>query len=940
VSPPRAVVGIDLGTTNTAVAFATLAEGGVASRVQILEVAQLVAPGELGARAQLPSFLYLAGDHDLAAAATAVPWDPTRRNVVGELARQQGARVPDRMIASAKSWLCHPDVDRMAAILPWGAGDGPKRSPVEVSAAILAHVADAWRHRFGSALADQDVVVTVPASFDEAARELTVLAAETAGLPHVTLLEEPQAVFYAWIDAHPAAARRAALAAGETVLVCDVGGGTTDFTLIKVGADGDSFERTAVGDHLLLGGDNIDIALARQVEGRLGSLDAIQWHGLVHACRLAKEQLLSDASLQARPITVQARGAKLLGGTLRTELTRAEVETLVMDGFWPLVAADARPARARAGLHEFGLPYAQDAAITRHLAAFLRRHGAPRIDAVLFNGGAMKPEMVRRRVLEQLAAWQPDQAAPRELAGAEPDLAVARGAASYGLVRRGIGSRIRGGAARAFYVGVHGGGAVCVLPRGAEEGTERELAEDFVVLCNRPASFRLYTASTRTDRPGDDVHPGEAAADEIVELPPLVTVLRAPGRSEVRVHVVARLTEVGTLELWCHEASAPGEGTSASQHRFRLSFDLRGAGGGRSASTGADDDGDRDEPPLDPPAPEGEAGKALVAAAFGGAPGAPPVASLMKELERVMLARRDEWSTSTCRALWDGLHQVMAAREQCAEAEARWLHLAGFLLRPGVGAPLDSWRGQEMWKLWNAGLRHDREEQCKLAWWIVWRRIAAGLKRTQQDQIYDRLAPLFLPGAQQKARWFKIKPSPQEVGEMWRVLGALERLGVQSKTKLGDALVERLVAGKDLEVGWWAIGRLGARALLYGPRDTVVGPEVAARWIDRLLAVPWPQPDRVCFPLAQIGRRTGDRSRDLDDAVRARLAARLSATPGGERAARLVEDIVALEAREERVAFGDSLPSGLRKLASTTTPPPLGEPGPTSDPNPDHSATG
>jgi molecular chaperone DnaK (HSP70) len=901
----KTVVGIDLGTTNTAVAWATLRDDGTASRVQVLEVPQLVAPGELGTRVQLPSFVYLAGEHDLAASATAVPWDPARRHVVGELARSQGARVPDRMIASAKSWLCHPDVDRQAAILPWGAGEGPRLSPVDASARVLGHVADAWKHRFGGELAAQDVVVTVPASFDETARELTVLAAARAGLAGVTLLEEPQAVFYAWIDAHPASERRAALRPGEHVLVCDVGGGTTDFTLIKVGEDGDSFERTAVGDHLLLGGDNIDIALARKVEARLGKLDAIQWHGLVHACRLAKEQLLGDPTLASRPITVQSRGAKLIGGTLRAELGRAEVEELVLEGFLPLVAHDARPARARAGLHEFGLPYAADAAITRHLAAFLARHGNPHIDAVLFNGGAMKPELVRRRVLEQLGAWQ-EGAAPRELAGAEPDLAVARGAAYYGLVRRGAGARIRGGAARAFYVGVHGGGAVCVLPRGAEEGTERELAEDFVVLCNRPASFRLYSSSARADQPGHEVVPDE----QIVELPPLVTVLRAPGRSEARVRVRARLTEVGTLELWCHEVG--------SDPRWRLSFDLRGAGALPSAA--GEPDEDLDAVPPEPPAPQAEAGKALVAAAFGGAAGAPPVAALMKELERVMDARRDEWSTSTCRALWDALHASMAAREKSADHEARWLHLAGFLLRPGLGAPLDQWRAQEMWKLWNAGLRHDRDEQCRLAWWITWRRVAAGLKRTQQEQIYDRLAPLFIAGAQQKARWYKVKPSPQEVGEMWRVLGALERLTASAKSKLGDAALERLAAGKDVEMAWWAIGRLGARALLYGPLDAVVPPGTAARWIERLLELPWKAPEKVCFSLAQIGRRTGDRARDLDDALRARLVERLRATPGGERAARLVEEVVALEAREERVAFGDSLPSGLRRAEPATEP--------------------
>jgi molecular chaperone DnaK (HSP70) len=905
VSADRHVVGIDLGTTNTAVAHAAVDASG-ASRVVVLDVPQLVAPGELGTRPQLPSFTYLAGEHDLAAAATALPWDPARRHVVGELARAQGARVPGRMIASAKSWLCHPGVDRQAAILPWGQAEGAKLSPIDASARVLAHVAEAWKHRTGRELAGEDVVLTVPASFDEVARELTLDAAKRAGLPQVTLLEEPQAVFYAWIDAHSATARRAALAPGEHVLVCDVGGGTTDFTLIRVGDDGDSFERTAVGDHLLLGGDNIDIALARLVEGRLGQLDAIQWQGLVHACRMAKEALLTDDSLASRAITVAARGSKLIGGTLRAELSRAELEQLVLEGFLPLVAAEARPGRARVGLQEFGLPYAADAAITRHLAAFLARHGWPRVDAVLFNGGAMKPARVRARILEQLGAWQGAEGRPRELEGAEPDLAVARGAAYYGLVRRGAGSRIRGGAARAYYVGVAGGQAVCVLPRGAEEGTEHVLGEDFLMLANRPASFRLFSSSVRSDAPGDGVTPAEH--DDVVELPPLVTALRVPGRSEVRVGVRARLTEVGTLEVFCVEKNA----TPGAEGRWRLTFDLRA---GVAPVVTSDEDSLAAGPPPDPPAPQAEDAKRLLAASFAGAAGAPPPAALMKELERVLDARRDEWSTSTIRALWDGLHGCEAARAKSAEHEARYLNLSGYLLRPGWGAPLDTWRGQEMWKLWNTGLRFDRDEACRLAWWIVWRRVAAGLKRTQQEQIYDRVAPLFLPSASQKSRWFKVKPSPQEVGEMWRVLGSLERLTASTKARLGDAVVERLVAGKDKDdaVLYWALGRLGARAPLHGPLDAVVSADVATRWIDALLALPWKTPEKVCFPAAQLGRRTGDRHRDVDDSVRERLAARLQATPGGERAARLVAEVVDLEAREERVAFGDSLPSGLRR---------------------------
>nr|MDQ3366283.1 Hsp70 family protein [Myxococcota bacterium] len=460
--PARYLIGIDLGTTNSAVAYVDTKAAD--PRVRVFEVPQLVAPGEVAPRRQLPSFVYLAGEIDLAPHETSLPWRPiakverdpqapvstAMRPVVGELARSQGARMASRMIASAKSWLCHPGVDRQAAILPWGESDGPKLSPVNGQALVLRHLREAWDHAHpDDAFDEQEVLVTVPASFDEAARELTLQATVSAGYPPVVLLEEPQAAFYAWIDqAHGGKG----LAPGERVLVFDVGGGTTDFTLIDVDAGGEGFTRTAVGDHLLLGGDNLDLTLAKIVEQRVvvksgKKLDALQWHGLVHACRLAKETLLGEDPPDSAPINVAARGAKLIGGNVRDEVTRAELAQVLYDGFFPMVSRDAPLARGRSGLQEFGLPYAPDPAVTRHLAAFLARHGGVHVHAVLFNGGAMTPASLRTRVLEQIGQWQ--DGAPRELAASMPEMAVAQGAAYYGLVRRGLATRIKGGTARA-----------------------------------------------------------------------------------------------------------------------------------------------------------------------------------------------------------------------------------------------------------------------------------------------------------------------------------------------------------------------------------------------------------------------------------------------------------------------------------------------------------
>ena len=945
----RYLIGIDLGTTNSAVAFVDTRAAD--ARVRVFDVEQLVAPGEVAARRQLPSFVYLAGDLDLAPHETALPWRPVARverdpqaaasteirPVVGELARNQGARMASRMIASAKSWLCHPGVDRQAAILPWGDNDGPKLSPVAAQALVLGHIRDAWDAAHpDDRLADQEVLVTVPASFDEAARELTQQAAAKAGYPPVVLLEEPQAAFYAWIDGPGSAAQAVdrKLDSGDRVLVFDVGGGTTDFTLIDVG-DND-FTRTAVGDHLLLGGDNLDLTLGKLVEQRLvertsKKLDALQWHGLVHACRLAKEQLLADGGPDTAPIVVTSRGAKLIGGTLRDEITRAELDRVLFDGFFPLVERDAQLARGRGGLQEFGLPYASDPAVTRHLAAFLARHAGRPISAVLFNGGAMTPRALRARVLEQIGAWQGQ--APRELPASMPELAVAQGAAYYGLVRRGLAIRIKGGTPRAFYIGVAANTgarmAVCLAPSGLEDGARVQLARDFRLVTNRPVSFRLYSSTTsrrpsaaltaegmpqpsgsRDDKPGALVPIGDGRPEtlddgsDLLELPPIVTVLRARGRGEVTVRLEVHITELGALEISCVEVPEGG----AAPETWKLAFDMRSGGSASAPETAAAE-----------AHPHTDEAKGRIQAAFK--TGA-DLATLTRDLETLLEARRDDWSVTTTRALFDALIEVAAERKKTADHEQRWLNLAGFLLRPGTGAPLDAWRSRVMWGVFNENLAFPKSEPNKLAWWITWRRIAGGLAKGQQDQIYDRLAKLLLPNPLQAKKLTEAKPSKQELAEMWRVVASLERVPMHSKLKLCEELMRRLEPRKGREdiVNLWALSRLGARVPLYGPLNQVIAPGKITDWLAQLCAWDWPEPDKAAFPLAQLGRRTGDRTRDLDDASRAQLAATVRAMPGGDRAAVLVEQVVELEAREERVALGDTLPAGLKLLLDDEPP--------------------
>jgi hypothetical protein len=610
----RYVVGIDLGTTNSALAFVDTRAGDEAE-VQALKVPQIVQPGTVAERPLLPSFLYLPGPREQPAGSMDLPWATGRDFAAGEFARNFGSQVPTRLVASAKSWLCHGGVDRRAPILPWKAPDDARKvSPVQASTLYLAHLRDAWNYVIaGGSDADrlehQDIILTVPASFDAVARELTVMAAREAGLENITLLEEPQAAFYAWIDALKDKWRRR-VEVGDVVLVCDVGGGTTDLTLIAVSQEKGQLvlTRVAVGDHILLGGDNMDLALAHTVAqilaGKGTRLDAGQMQMLWHNCRHAKEKLCTDLNLGSAHITVLGRGSKVIGGTIQTELTRADLQRVLMDGFFPDCPANAEPSRQRvSGLQELGLPYAPDVALSRHLASFLHRNAelmvqkrtAPRKGkvkalaepvplptAILFNGGVFKAPPLRARMLELVNRWAKAAGASpiKELEGGDLDLAVANGAAYYGLVRRGKGVRIMGGTARSYYIGVATSlpavpgalppiKALCVVPFGMEEGTESDVpGQEFGLVVGEPAEFRFLGSSTRRHDPVGTVV--EEWEGDIAELNPMQTTLDAAETRgpTVPVHLHSKVTEIGTLELWCISRDNP-------KQRWKLEFNVR-----------------------------------------------------------------------------------------------------------------------------------------------------------------------------------------------------------------------------------------------------------------------------------------------------------------------------------------------------------------------------
>ncbi|MDC8756376.1 Hsp70 family protein [Janthinobacterium fluminis] len=942
------VVSIDLGTTNTVLAYAPIGAAAGRDAIALFDIEQLLAPGEVGARALLPSLRYHPAPGELADGALQLPWPQTdvaglERVVTGTLARQLGAQAPGRLVASAKSWLSHAQVDRLAPILPWGAeADVAKVSPVAASASYLAYVRAAWNWRFPQQpLEQQQVVLTIPASFDDAARALTMAAARQAGLPSLRLLEEPQAAFYDWLFRHRAALQ-SELAHTRLVLVCDVGGGTTDFSLIKVEmADGaPQMSRIGVGKHLILGGDNMDLALAHLVETRLAASDpapaarlsAGRLSQLMERCRAAKEQLLAADAPERATVTLLGAGSRLVGGSRSVELTRAEVEGLVVDGFFPLVGADAAARPGRGGIVEFGLPYASDAAITRQLASFLQQHAtaaraalgldeddaAPAIpDTLLLNGGVFRADALARRLEATLAGWR---GAPlRLLHNDNPDVAVARGGVAYALGQLGRAPVIGGGSPRSYFLvldqekedGAGARRAVCILPRGSAQGREIRLTErSFALRLGRPVRFHLASSIAEAGKPpqlGELVDLGQG---DYLRLPPIATVLQAGAAKEQRdipVQLATALTEVGTLEVHCVAA----DGDAACGQRWLLEFQLR----------------KQDAEAADPPASEHRLppryAEALekIERIFGskGQQVAPKeVRQLRQHLEQ-LLGGRDGWPTPLLRQLFDALLQRARGRRRSAEHERAWLNLAGYCLRPGFGHPLDAWRIEQLWPLFEAGVQHHKDSQVCAEWWTLWRRVAGGLDAAQQLRLLDDFAfNLQTDPEEQRRRPATLVKGSDE--DMMRLGASLERIPAGYKAEIGAWLLGRLDSGAPQADGidsrrLWALGRIGARQPFYGSAHDVVPPDSVADWLAAVLALDWKRVEPAGFAAAHMARMTGDRSRDVDDALREAILRRLAAVNAPATWSAMVREVVQLDAVNERRMLGESLPPGLKLIS-------------------------
>jgi molecular chaperone DnaK (HSP70) len=920
--------------------------------LKTFSIPQWVAPGVMESRPTLPSFHYQPPQEEFSPSTLQLPfYEEAVDFSVGVWARDQGMLSPGRMIASAKSWLCHGGVDRTKELLPWEANEGVHRlSPVEAAGRYLRHLRLAWQASFpDQPLEAQEIVLTIPASFDEVARELTVRAARKAGLERVVLVEEPQAAFYAWIHRHREHWEEL-VSPGQKILVCDIGGGTTDFTLIRVRRTEEGqirFHRVAVGDHLILGGDNLDLALAHALEPRFvekGRLDRRSWSTLVGRCRELKELMLSETPPEKSVVSLPGGGSRLIGGSRRAEISREEVESILVDGFFPRVSLDAEPRRRQSGFQEFGLPYASDAAMTRYLAQFLRNHrfvgmtseeiasrkgtDPARPDLVLLNGGVFEAKQLRDRLLEVISGWFSETGdwSPEQLRNPRLDLSVARGAAYYGMVRRGAGERINAGLARTYYVGValeatdtksespettptsH---ALCLLPAGMEAGKDVRLQEHpFVALIDTPVVFPIYFSSTRlTDQPGDLV---EVEPESLTSLPPIQTVLQSRRKEQdrLKVHLLGRLTEIGTIELWCREVDGKG--------RWRLQFDIR-------SSTQTDQKAHTAEAEQEGFVEEQlwEAVRGEIFDTFGPNGDRKP-AGLMKRLARATESNKRDWPASMLRRMGELLLEYEKGRRKSRDHESRWLNLLGYAYRPGYGMAMDDYRVGQLWKILRGKLSHNTP-MCRAQWWILWRRVAGGLSAGQQQQIAEPLLggirALHRQITEGRGRGSDINLTTHEGAEIWRMLGSFERLTAEMKIELGEMILDLAWHKKMKPVAdamIWSVGRLGGRHMLYGPLNSVVPVNHAQKWIETIMKK-GAQDEIECLALMELARNTADRYRDVEAEWRKKVIYRMENLGANDHLMTLVERPDELDREEEGLVFGESLPIGLRATERIAT---------------------
>ncbi|MDF2549618.1 MAG: hypothetical protein K0S07_685 [Chlamydiales bacterium] len=891
------LVGIDLGTTNCALSY--MEKGGPLHLFRIPQAGRL---GLLEDRHLLPSICYLLSKEEV----PRLPWEaPDSPYLLGTFAEELGSKVPTRLIRSAKSWLSYSLAARKEKILPMECVDADMRiSPLKALSLYLNHLCQAWnaqmaRKESSLRLEQQEIVITIPASFDEVARSLTVEAAKMAGFTSFSLLEEPQAAFYDWLACHEK--QWDAFDHGDLILVCDVGGGTTDFSLIEVlKTDSLQFRRSFVGRHLLLGGDNMDQALAHLVEGRLkGSLKGDQWALLTQQVKQVKESLLSGE--KSASIILQGSGSSVVRGMKRASLTKEEVEDFLKEGFFGLYPLkEALAVRQAMAVKGSGLPYEEEPSITKQLALFLSRtalkEGLKAPTHVLFNGAALKPPSFQERILHSLKMWFPESS-PKALQSNSLDYAVARGAAYYAGSKLGVGVRVQGGSARTYYLkvaskleGEEQEKALTLLIKGSEEGARFEPENLFSLSPNQPVSFSLYASEVRLhEKAGSLV---EIDEEEMRLIAPIETILRyGKGSVEpISVKIVAELTAIGTLELSLHALK--------SQHIWRLEYQVRGQEFLKLAALPADALFDREK----------EA-QLLVEAeqtiqSYFQRSFQKEKKSLLELLEGSLQQKRLEWPVTLIRKLWHIAFQLAPQRLLSSELESRWWNLIGFLLRPGYGYSLDEERMKELWRLLLADLKRPIKEEAALQRLIAIRRLAGGFNKGQQMQLLKALAADVLAVKKEQEKVLKAL-----YVEKVRLIGSFELLDLPLKVSFAEYFLKKILGKKALPEEYWALGRLGSRQMAYASLAHLVPRQKVMEWISLLL--PLEKSDSLCFIYEQLARKTAYRECNISDDLKDQLLASFAGLPQEAHFQKICSQESALSEKEREVLLADRLPCGL-----------------------------
>jgi actin-like ATPase involved in cell morphogenesis len=910
----RYIVGIDLGTTNTTVAYIDTHKDK--RFVQIFQIPQTVSEGRVGKCSTLPSFCYIGSDGDFPNGALDLPWKKGQKYTVGQYALQHGSQVPTGLVSSAKSWLCYRSANQKEAILPVDSRDDTMRiSPIEASRRYLDHIREAWNHSIAKGnpddeLEQQEIILTVPASFDEVSRALTAEAAKGAGFEKITFLEEPQAAFYHWI-AQNEKRWQDTFEDGDTILVCDVGGGTTDFSLIRFQKkdEAGSFERMAVGDHLLLGGDNIDLSLAYYLEDKIQKecgkeVGHEQWKRLYHEARKAKEAILSEKA-KSVTVTIQGKGSSVIEGSLTIDLHCDEVVNFLTQGFFPILPWEESKVLHRAkGLRSNGLPYEDDPCITKQLAHFLEANCKTEEELprhLLFNGGTMMASAFQKSISQCYKQWFPNISL-QMLTVKNMEQAVSKGASYYGRVRRGDGVKIKAGSPRSFYLELNVSGeenhkkALCLLPRGVEEGTEHTSSREFSAIANSPVSFTLYASHTRIgDEIGDII---DTDTSEFHRMPPISTILRFGKKSgnshtkNIPVAICVAYTTLGTLEMWLQSKS--------TEHQWNLEFQLK-------ALSGQDDqlafiqDGRQDETFNEEFLIEA---KEAIADLFTPGGSIKPE-KITERLEQILEQPRLEWSPSILRGLWPTLLEKAKNRKLSPKHEARWWNLAGLLLRPGFGYPLDDHRIKDLWKVILSETNQKIAEDVEIQKCICIRRISGGLNKGQQSQIYHQIMPSIFN--KKSARIELSRGCDQyHYKEKVRTLSALERVDFKAKKTLGKALVDTVMKGKGSSTDdIWALGRIGAREPLYVSQAHVLPVEEVSGWVTALL--PHSKGEKQALALALLVRKT--RHNELN--VKKEVREKVKKLTDSEHLHKMIEGHETLTAKEQDSLLGDHLPPGI-----------------------------